>query len=176
MDEFWLVFLEVWNFELLQVDSTTLSPGTIIIAIVVFAFGIVCSRLISKVLIGRTIARSKASDGTKAVYRTLINYFLYIIVLLTALQAAGVPLTALTIFGGALAISVAFGSQNILNNFISGLIIFAERPVKPGDLVEIEGLSGKVESIGARSVRISDFRGVSHFVPNSQFLESPVTN
>ena len=78
--------------------------------------------------------------------------------------------------GGAIAIGVGFGSQNILNNFISGLILLAERPVRVGDLVEIQGLQGTIEHIGPRSTRVKTGSNLEMIVPNSQFLESNVTN
>jgi small-conductance mechanosensitive channel len=81
-----------------------------------------------------------------------------------------------TLAGGALAIGIGFGSQNILNNFISGLILLAERPIKVGDLIEVEGTFGQVERIGARSTSVKTFDNFHIIVPNSSFLESKVVN
>jgi small-conductance mechanosensitive channel len=78
--------------------------------------------------------------------------------------------------GGAIAIGVGFGSQNVINNFISGLILLAERPVRVGDLVEIDGLQGSIEQIGARSTRLKTGANLEIIVPNSKFLENSVTN
>ena len=95
---------------------------------------------------------------------------------LIALQAVNVPLTLFTFVGGALAIGVGFGSQNIVNNFISGLILLAERPIKVGDLVEIGEMQGTVEAIGARSTRVRSSKNIHVIVPNSHLLEKEVVN
>jgi small-conductance mechanosensitive channel len=86
------------------------------------------------------------------------------------------PITVFSFLGGALAIGAGFGSQNIVNNFISGLILLAERPIRVGDVIELEGSSGTVTQIGARSTKIAT--GVNHeiIVPNSKLLETSVVN
>jgi small-conductance mechanosensitive channel len=87
-----------------------------------------------------------------------------------------IPLTFFTFIGGALAIGVGFGSQNIVNNFLSGLILMVERPVKIGDVVDVEGTQGTVERIGARSTRIKTFDNLRLVVPNSTLLQNPLIN
>jgi small-conductance mechanosensitive channel len=86
------------------------------------------------------------------------------------------PLTAFTVLGGALAIGIGFGSQNVMNNFISGLILMLERPVRARDVVEVDGNHGTIENIGARSTQIRSTDGRHIIVPNSFFLESNVVN
>ena len=93
-----------------------------------------------------------------------------------SLELVNVPVTVFTFLGGAVAIGVGFGSQNILNNFISGLILLAEQPIRVGDLVDIGGLCGNVEKIGARSTRVKTGANLEIIVPNSKFLEDNVTN
>ena len=95
---------------------------------------------------------------------------------LIALRTVNFPLTAFTFAGGALAIGIGFGSQNIMNNFISGLILMLERPVRANDLVELENTHGVIEHIGARSTRIRATDGRHLIVPNSFFLENNVVN
>jgi small-conductance mechanosensitive channel len=87
-----------------------------------------------------------------------------------------VPLTAFTVLGGAVALGVGFGSQNIINNFISGLILLAERPVKVGDLIQLGDLFGNIEHIGARSTRVRTGSNLEIIVPNSTFLQNNVIN
>jgi small-conductance mechanosensitive channel len=85
-------------------------------------------------------------------------------------------LTAFTVLGGALAIGIGFGSQNVMNNFISGLILMLERPVRARDVIEVDGNHGTIENIGARSTQIRSTDGRHIIVPNSFFLESNVVN
>jgi potassium efflux system protein len=80
------------------------------------------------------------------------------------------------LFGGALAIGIGFGSQNLVNNFISGIIMMIEEPIKIGDYIEVEGLAGTVEEIGARSTKIISLENKHYIVPNSSFLEKNVLN
>jgi small-conductance mechanosensitive channel len=95
---------------------------------------------------------------------------------LLALRAVHFPLTAFTFLGGALAIGIGFGSQNVMNNFISGLILMLERPVRAQDVVEVDGSHGVIQKIGPRSTQIRATDGRHIVVPNSFFLESNVVN
>ena len=83
-----------------------------------------------------------------------------------------IPLTFFTVLGGALAIGVGFGSQNIVNNFLSGLILMVERPIKIGDIVEVENVQGTVEWVGARSTIIKTFGNLRLVIPNSTLLQT----
>ncbi len=93
-----------------------------------------------------------------------------------ALDNCGINLSALTFWAGAVGVGVGFGLQNITSNFISGLVILAERPIKVGDRVEVEGKAGLVQAIRARSTTIVTNDNISLIVPNSKFIESTVTN
>jgi potassium-dependent mechanosensitive channel len=89
---------------------------------------------------------------------------------------AGIPLTVFTVVGGALAIGVGFGSQNIVNNFISGVILLVEQPIKVGDIIEVDGMMGTIQSIGTRSTKIKTIEDKIFIIPNSFFLEKAVLN
>jgi len=87
-----------------------------------------------------------------------------------------IPLTVFAFTGGALAIGAGFGMQNLLKNLISGLMLLLERPFRPGDLVEVSGIRGRVIDIGMRSSHIRDGNGIETLIPNSTFIEENVTN
>ena len=93
-----------------------------------------------------------------------------------ALWVSEIPLTVFALAGGAIAIGVGFGSQNVVNNFISGLILLAERPIKVGDLIQVGDTFGEVETIGARSTKIKTFDNFHIIVPNGVFLEQNLIN
>jgi small-conductance mechanosensitive channel len=97
-------------------------------------------------------------------------------VALFALRIVNIPLGAFAFLGGALAIGVGFGAQNIINNFISGFILMTERPIGIGDLVEVDGVLGRVEAIGGRSTRVRTGENIHILVPNSSFLEKNIIN
>ena len=115
-------------------------------------------------------------DGASAAYQALLYYALVGFAFLMALRAMDIPLAVFAVVGGALALGIGFGSQSILNNFVSGLILLAERPIKKGDLVQVEGTYGNVERIGLRSTRILTDENIHVIVPNSAFLENNVVN
>lgn len=87
-----------------------------------------------------------------------------------------IPLTVFAFFGGAIAIAVGFGAQHIINNFISGFILMLERPIRIGDLVELNGIYGHIRHVGARSTLLRTGENIDLLIPNSQLLENVVTN
>src|SRR4029079_13795478 len=119
-------------------------------------------------------ARPHIDPNATAAFERVVHYGLLALVVLGALYTVNIPLTIFTFFGGALAIGVGFGAQNLINNFISGLILMVERPIKIGDIVEIDGQRGRVVEIGARCSRVYLFTGIDILVPNSVFLEKSV--
>jgi small-conductance mechanosensitive channel len=98
------------------------------------------------------------------------------LIVLFALRVVNIPLTLFTFLGGAVAIGVGFGAQNLINNFISGFMVMAEQPIKIGDLIEIEGTFAMVEEVGARCTRIRTGANIHILVPNSSFLEKNIIN
>jgi len=105
-----------------------------------------------------------------------LRYVLILLLLFFCLQVVNIPLTIFKFLGGTLAIAVGFGATNILNNFISGLILMVERPVRTGDLIEVDDTLGVVEDIGARSTRVRIPTGIHVILPNSSLLENKVVN
>jgi small-conductance mechanosensitive channel len=87
-----------------------------------------------------------------------------------------IPLTAFAFLGGAVAIGIGFGAQNLINNFISGFMILGERPINIGDLIEVDGVLGMVEEVGTRCTRVRTGENIHILVPNSTFLEQKITN
>ncbi len=166
----------VWDQELFAAEDRPITVGKIATAVLLFVLGVVFARLFSRAL-GRLLMRRFAIEqGAAAAFQSLTFYLFLLFFFLFALRTVNIPLTAFTVLGGALAIGIGFGSQNIMNNFISGLILMAERPIKVGDIVEIQGLQGRIEHIGPRSTRVRRFDNIHIIVPNSQFLEQNVVN
>jgi potassium efflux system protein len=174
--ELWKVLHESWNYHLLVVDGQAIRTGAFVLAIALIATGWVVSRWASRALGRLLIARLAVEAGAAAAIETLGFYTFLAVAVVTALRVVHFPLTAFTIAGGALAIGVGFGSQNVMNNFISGLILMLERPVRSGDLVEVEGTYGHVVHMGPRSTRIRASDNTDIIVPNSFFLENNVVN
>ncbi len=167
---------DFWNYEITTVDDASITTGSIVLAILLFLLGLWAARHGSSFVAQTMRRRFKLDAGAAHALRTLSFYALLVAFTLLALRAIHFPLTAFTVLGGALAIGVGFGSQNVMNNFISGLILMLERPVRAHDVVEVDGNHGTIEKIGARSTQIRSVDGRHIIVPNSFFLESNVVN
>src|SRR5947209_11441587 len=106
----------------------------------------------------------------------VVSNIVLVVGIFIVLENTGIHLAALAVFAGAVGVGVGFGLQNIASNFISGLVILAERPITIGDRVEVAGIAGQVEHIRARSTVIRTNDNIMMIVPNTKFIDSPVTN
>jgi len=166
----------LWNMEIWVVDGHSVSVGKVCIALIILIFGIVFARFVLHLIHKRLLATSQFRETTASAVHKALSYFAYLLVFLFALRIVNIPLTAFAFLGGAVAIGVGFGAQNLINNFISGFIILGERPISINDLIEVDGVLGKVEEIGARCTRVRTGENVHKLVPNSSFLEKNITN
>lgn len=169
-------FTRFWNFQLFVVEGTPITLGKLIVGLILVLLGYFLARRISYYFGQKVISKLQIQRSLKFTLERLFFYIIYIGFVLFVLQMLGIPITVFTILGGALAIGIGFGSQNVVNNFISGLIVMVEQPVRIGDWVEIEGLFGQVEQIGSRSTLLRSFDSKQTIIPNSFFLEKMFTN
>jgi potassium-dependent mechanosensitive channel len=166
----------LWDQELFAVQDERVTLGKLTTALLILALGWGAARGLARVA-GRLVhRRSRGAEGAAKAVESLSFYVLLAFFVLLALRSMSIPLTAFTLAGGALAVGIGFGSQNIVNNFMSGLILLLERPVRVGDVVEVDGLLGTVERIGPRSTRVRTFENTHQIIPNSSFLERNVLN
>ncbi len=172
----WNTTLDVWNYELTSVQDSPITVRKVVIGLVLFFVGLFASRRFANWTAKRFLPRLGLNEGAVAAIQSILFYLLLMTAVMISLRIVSVPLTAFTVLGGALAIGIGFGSQNIVNNFISGLILLAERPIRVGDLVQLDELIGAVEHIGPRSTRVRSPQNVDIIVPNSSFLEQNVIN
>lgn len=167
---------DLWNLKLFKLGSTEVDVSQIIIALVVLVVGALLAKVIANRVGQRVLPRMKVNRGAASALQAILYYTLLAIAVLLSMQVAGVPLTVFTLFGGIVALGVGFGSQNIVSNFISGLIILIERPISVGDLVVVSDRMGTVQRVGARATHIEDYLGTTVIVPNSYILENKVSN
>jgi potassium efflux system protein len=178
----------VWNYEIFAAEDTIIVDGQpiterrpvtiskIIRALLILTIGLWLSSFLAHSI--RIIA-ARRFDGEHKIAILLEKAFRAVVIICVvffALVTVKIPLTIFAFLGGALAIGMGFGAQNLINNFISGIILLFERPIKVGDIVEIEGSRGRVTSIGARCSEVRRFDGIDILVPNSTFLEKNVVN
>ncbi|NQU28464.1 MAG: mechanosensitive ion channel [Candidatus Marinimicrobia bacterium] len=170
------LFGSFWHFTLFTVQDNTIELGNILMGLILLYPGIRFSRYLSTEFKTLFLKRLRIDAGTRNTLEALSRYLMVFIVVLFVLTIVGIPLTAFTILGGALAIGVGLGSQNLVNNFLSGLVLMTEKPLKVNDIVELENRRGIVEHIGGRSTRIKTFDNVRMVIPNSKLLENTVIN
>jgi small-conductance mechanosensitive channel len=127
-------------------------------------------------LFNRFLVKSGLDRALQYAIAQIVSNLVLVIGIFIVLENTGINLGALTIFAGAVGVGVGFGLQNITSNFISGLVILAERPITIGDRVEVAGIVGQVQQIRARSTLILTNDNIAMIVPNSKFIDSPVTN
>ena len=174
--QFLEIFPNFWNYALFNVDENSITLGKMITGVVFLIVGYICIRLVVNYFERRVLIRLDIEIPQRYTIKVFLFYFLLIVLFLFTLYFIQVPLTVFTFVGGAIALGVGFGSRNIMNNFISGLVIVTEHPIRVGDLVEIGTLSGTVEHIGFRGTIIRSLNNTHIIVPNSSFLESNVLN
>ena len=146
----------------------------LLIALLVAVFWI--SSRTKRFLFNRYLVRSGLDRSLQYAIAQIVSNLVLVIGIFIVLENTGIHLGALTVFAGAVGVGVGFGLQNIASNFISGLVILAERPITIGDRVEVAGVAGQVQQIRARSTVILTNDNIAMIVPNTKFIDSPVTN
>ncbi|MBR0251346.1 MAG: mechanosensitive ion channel, partial [Synergistaceae bacterium] len=162
---------ELWNGE-----GYSVTVSKLIIAVVVFLSSFFLSSMGSNWIKRRMLKREKNSVTAINAIQRITFYILWITFALIALNIVKIPLTAFAFMGGAIALGIGFGMQNIFNNFISGFIVIFSRPFKVNDIVDVAGTQGTVQDIGSRSTTVKTWDGFDVIIPNRYFLENNVTN
>ncbi len=166
----------VWTYELFQSGDRPITVGKLVIALSLILVGLLLDRWLARLSEQKILPRFGFDAGASHAFAALGFYALLVVIFLISLRMVNIPIGAFALLGGALAIGLGFGSQNVVNNFISGIILLAERPIKIGDLVQVEDTYGNVERIGLRSTRIRTGDNIHFILPNSTFLENRVIN
>jgi len=159
-----------------KIGSATLAVSSVVAFILTLVLGYLVATVLRVILGKEILPRLKLSSGLPNAIATITHYVLLVLIFLLALTAAGVELSKFTILTGALGVGLGFGLQNVVNNFVSGLILLFERPVRIGDLLEIGGVSGAVTKIGFRSSTLHAFDGSDLIIPNATLISQQVVN
>jgi small-conductance mechanosensitive channel len=152
------------------------SLGGVLSVLLTMVIGYALANFFTLVLKQFVLPKLRLHRGVPYAISKVTYYGLLLLVTMTALTEAGVELSKFTVLTGALGVGLGFGMQNIVNNFVSGLILLFERPVHVGDTVDIGGLIGRVRRIGARSSTVLTFQGAEVIVPNSNLISNQVIN
>lgn len=173
---FWDWFDKILNQNLVTLGDSKLTVGLILTLVISFTLLFVVSEWIRKLLVKKILNKSQIDVGTKESIGTIVKYLLILGGIFSILQTNGIDLSAFGVLAGAIGVGIGFGLQNITNNFISGLIILLEQPIKVGDRIEVGDVNGDVIKISGRSTTILTNDNISIIVPNSQFIDSQVIN
>jgi small-conductance mechanosensitive channel len=156
--------------------SSHITMASLIALILLCALVIVVERVLRKHLVTRMLQRTHLEPALQFALARVIGYALLGLGFYISLQMVGVNLNSLAFIAGAVGVGFGFGLQNIISNFISGLIILAERPIAIGDRVEIGGVTGQVREISLRSTTVITNDNMAIIVPNADFITQRVTN
>jgi len=160
----------------LEIGELSISLGNVLAFFIIFQISIWISKFIRYFLDKEIYPRTKISLGTASTFSLLIKYSITFIGFLFALFAAGVELSKVAVGIGALGIGIGFGLKNIVNNFVSGIILAIERPLKIGDIVKVDDVEGVVKDIGLRASQIRTWDGSDVLVPNDSLISGKLTN
>lgn len=166
----------VWTFELFGGEGLRITFGKVVMGVFGLLLAFLAAGWMSRWTSRTATRRFQMAEDQKTLLEKSVFFPVAAILILMVLYWLNIPLTVFAFLGGALAIGIGFGAQNLMNNFISGIILLMERQIKVGDIIEVAGSTGKVTHLGSRCSRIRKFDGVELLVPNSAFLEKEVTN
>ncbi len=168
--------LEVLSFELFHLGSSAITLLTIFKFVLLAALVIIAESALRRIVLHRVLTRTHLDEAMRFAVARITGYAFLTLGFYLALTFVGIDLSSLAVLAGAIGVGLGFGLQNIVNNFISGIIILAERPIAIGDRVEVNGVAGQVTRISLRSTVVVTNDNISVIVPNSSFISETVVN
>lgn len=171
--------IQTWGYKLatgITIGSVTISFTGILSGLLVFIIGYFVTRWFQGWLDDSVMARGRVDTGVRNSIRLAVGYAGIALAALVGISAAGIDLSNLALVAGALSLGIGFGLQNVVSNFVSGLILLAERPFKVGDWIVAGDVSGTVKKISVRATEIETFQRQSVILPNSNLINGAVGN
>jgi potassium efflux system protein len=153
-----------------------ISPAGILLGLLLFTVLLTATRLVQRTLDRRIFPRTRLDSGLRHSIRSSVGYAGFALAAILGISTMGIDLSSLALIAGALSVGIGFGLQNIVNNFVSGLILLVERPIKAGDWVVVGEHQGYVRQISVRATEITTFDRASVFIPNSSLISGAVMN
>ncbi|MFT5520394.1 MAG: potassium efflux system protein [Enterobacterales bacterium] len=168
--------IQDYIFDGFKIGNTSIVPIKILLGILLFAVIVLCSKWIKSSVIQHSTTLKKMEFSARETLVTLVGYISFCVAVVIGLSTAGFNFQNLAIVAGALSVGIGFGLQNIVNNFVSGIILLFERPIRRGDWIIVGGTEGVVKNINVRSTLIRTWDNLDIIVPNSELISSQVSN
>ena len=159
-----------------SLGDSRVTPSGLAKFLVIFTFGYMLTRFLQRALREKILPSTNLDAGGKGALLSGVGYIGYFLAGILALSSTGLDLSSLAILAGALSVGLGFGMQTIVSNFVSGIIMLIERPIKEGDWIEVSGYSGTVKTISVRSTHLQTFNKATAIIPNSAIISSSVLN
>lgn len=159
-----------------QIGSVSISPWGVLTALALLLIGIALARGFQRWVTVSLLPRTRLEPSLQSSISTIVGYIGFIIALMVAMSELGLSLENVALVAGALSVGIGFGLQSIVNNFVSGIILLAERPIRVGDTINVKGEEGAVRRISVRSTEIVTGDRASVIVPNSDLITGMVKN
>jgi small-conductance mechanosensitive channel len=163
-------------YSIFKIGALAITPVFLIKALAFLVVLVAVSNLLQRLLVSRLLKHLRVADSLKFALGRFATYAIFLGGLFIGLQSLGVNLDSLVVFGGAVGVGVGLGLQNVVANFVAGIILLVEQPIRIGDRVEVKDTLGDVIRIAARSTWIRTNDNVIIIVPNSDFINEAVTN
>jgi small-conductance mechanosensitive channel len=160
----------------LSVGEFSITLGAVLVFVFILWLSIRVAALVAFVLRELLLPRFQLPQGAPLAISQVSRYTIIFIGIVAATAALGFDLSQMTLVAGGLGVGIGFGLQNVVSNFVAGLILLFERPIRVGDVIEAGGASGTVESLGMRATLVKTFTGAEIVVPNAQLISSEVVN
>ncbi|MGF1678942.1 MAG: mechanosensitive ion channel family protein [Candidatus Methylacidiphilales bacterium] len=168
--------MEIFQTQILNISGVAITAGSLFAGALLSCGVLLFSILLRRWLLAHLFNRIQIDAGNRFAILALTRYFFWGIALLVGLTGMGFNLSSLAVILGALSVGIGFGLQNIFQNFVSGLILLFEQPIRAGDYVDLGDLSGKIERISIRSTTVLTNDNISVIVPNSELVTGRVVN
>lgn len=159
-----------------QIGNVSISPWGVLTAIALLLIGIAIARAFQRWVTVSLLPRTRLEPSLQSSISTVVGYIGFITALMVAMSELGLSLENVALVAGALSVGIGFGLQSIVNNFVSGIILLAERPIRVGDTINVKGEEGYVRRISVRSTEIETYDRSSVIVPNSDLITGMVKN
>jgi len=169
-------FRSFLDYKLGEVDNKPITLSKILVSLMFLAAGIWLSKVVIRIIRNKFLSKFVENESAAHAIENISFYFMVTFFALVSLQVANIPITVFTFVGGAFALAFGLGAQNLANNFVSGIILLIERPVKIGDFVQVGDVYGRVEDIGMRATKINSLYNVHLIVPNAKLAQDNVKN